>query len=171
MEREKIINIGPVCRFGPGGEFSSNWPFYAQKNDTKGMLFIEEEEKGVLERLRNMFVGIIETLRGDAEYEISGPMEISESSEQGTNLYVTKERTANAAAGPGIKQNFGVPQQSWLFADDWRTGEAPGNKQNNGFRAHRAVAKKRAYIGTAGERFDTAQSSLFDADLEDAKTA
>jgi hypothetical protein len=184
MEREKIINIGPVCRFGPGGEFASNWPFYAKASkgrpfNENDMLFMEEEEKGVLEKLRNMFVGVIEALRGDnPEYIIDGPMEIGVSdeqniNEQGTSSYVTKERTANAAAGPGIKQNLGISQQSWLFADDRRAGETSGNKQNHGVRAHRAVAKKRAYIGTAGEQFDkfTAQGSLFDADLEDAKTA
>jgi hypothetical protein len=177
MEREKIINIGPVCKFGPGGEFASNWPFYAGaakggRFNENEMLFIETEEKGVLEKLRNMFIGIVDALRGDTiNYEIDGPMDINELNEQGTATYVTKE--PYTAASSGIKYNHGVSQQSWLFADDWRAGEPDGNKQNHGVRAHRAVAKKRAYIGAAGERFDklTAQSSLFDADVEDAKTA
>jgi len=171
MEREKIINIGPVCRFGPGGEFTSNWPFYAgaakgrHVNDND-MLFTEEEQKSVLKKLGNMLIGIIEALRGDAEYEIEGPMEISESYEQGVTSYVTKDQgTAYAETGAGVKHNNGIPRQSWLFADDWRAGGAAGNKQNHGVRAHRAVAKKRAYFGNNG------QSSLFDADLEDAKTA
>jgi hypothetical protein len=169
MEREKIINIGPICRFGPGGDFASNWPdeweIYANQSH------------GVFTKLMNMFVGMIDALRGsDADYEIKGPVDVTESTEQeileqGTTSYATNDRrTANASAGPVIEQNIGFSLQPGLFADDWRAGRNAGYKPNNRIRAHRAVAKKRICFGQAGP-FDKAQGTLFDAELKSAKTA
>ncbi|MBN2020431.1 MAG: hypothetical protein JW749_09420 [Sedimentisphaerales bacterium] len=70
MEREKIINISPVCKFGPGGDYTSNWPseWPNPADNPKNMIY----------RLLNMIAGTIQTLRGgSAEYSISGPDEIS----------------------------------------------------------------------------------------------
>jgi hypothetical protein len=158
MESEKIINIGPICRFGPGGDYTSNWP--------QDWEIAANQPQGALAKLLNMLFGMIESLRGTT-------------SEQGIPYYVSKDRStalprrADAEAGPGPKHNHGFSEQILLFADDWRAGRPAGYKQNNRIRAHRAAAKKRSYITAGGQRFDklTAQSTLFDSQLESAKTA
>jgi hypothetical protein len=150
MEREKTINIGPVCKFGPGGEYISNWPDEWE--------IVTDQPQGAMAKLLNMIYGMVESLRGTT-------------GEQGIPYYVSKNRSTalprrtDAQAGPGPEHNHGFSEQILLFADDWRAGRPAGYKQNNRIRAHRAVAKKRPYIPAGG------QNSLFDSQLESAKTA
>jgi hypothetical protein len=72
MEREKTINISPVCRFGPGGDYTSNWP--SEWADLVG------QPKGPLAGLLNILTGFIEALRGRTEYK--GQMTEDRASEQ-----------------------------------------------------------------------------------------
>jgi hypothetical protein len=158
MERERTIQIGPVCKFGPGGEYTEIWP------DGSELIEFANEEgqpKNTLGRLLNMIAGMAKILRGsqDKQYiEISGPVEIT--------TYEGKNRcAAYTEAGSTIESNRRVCVQRWLFADDWRAGADCGRKPDNHIRAHRAVAKKGVHLGPGG------QSTLFDADLKGAKTA
>jgi hypothetical protein len=184
MECEKIINIGPICRFGPGGEYVTNWPFFADATKgrsargelacpelacgelvepVEGVESVEWEDptsppQGVLTKLLNMLAGMIEALRGNM-------------SEQGMFYYVSKDRSIEqprrtyASAGSVIKHNRWLCDQPGLFADDWRAGANVKHKPNHGIRARRATAKK-------GTCFTPAEGlTLFDADSKSAKTA
>jgi hypothetical protein len=150
MEREKIINIGPICRFGPGGEYVTNWPLEWEDPTSR--------PQGLFTKLLNMFVGMIEALRGNM-------------SEQGIPYYVSKGRSIEpprrtyAAAGTVIKHNRWICDQPGLFADDWRAGAAVKHKPKHIIRAHRAAGKKGTCFAPAEGR------TLFDADFKSAKTA
>jgi hypothetical protein len=161
MERERITQIGPVCRFGPGGDYATTWPVDWEEP--------ANQPKTVFGRLLNVLVGMIESLRGDGGYEIDGPTDVGESLEiieQGMTSYVSKSRRiADTPAGSAIKHNRWICDQPGLFADDWRAGAAGKHKQNHGIRAHRAAAKKGACFAPAEGR------TLFDADSKSAKTA
>ena len=158
MEREIITRIGPVCKFGPGGDYESIWPADWQGSANR--------PKNALAGLLNVFTGIIDVLRGsEREYYIEGPTEIDESFDQETIKNVSKPGMAYSPASPGAKRNHGFSEQIWLFADNWRAGRPAKYQPNHGLRAHRAVAKKRTYFRTSG------QSTLFDPQLKGTKTA
>jgi hypothetical protein len=164
MEREKIINIGPICRFGPGGEYISSWPAEWESP--------ADQPKNAIARLLNILAGVVNILHGSQRrIEVIGPTEICEgtTAEQEKQLYGTKgrraDRAAYASAGSVTKHNRRFSDQAWLFADDWRAGGPAGHKPNHRIRAHRAVANKGACFELGG------QGTLFDAELESAKTA
>lgn len=168
MERERTIKIGPACRFGPGGEYTSIWP----EDLAEIAKFAACGNKSTNARggLLNVLRGVIEILRGSQrgrEIEIEGPTQVEEGTSAGMmQPYGTGNKpTAYAQTGSVIKGDSSIRQQRWLFADDWRTGQPCGRKQDNHIRAHRAVAKKGIHFGPGG------QSTLFDADVKGAKTA
>ena len=168
MEREKITRIystsriGPVCRFGPGGEFTSTWPAdWANPAD---------QPKNPITKLLNVLAGVADMLRGQESHpniEIIGPMEIVAGQE--IPIYELQERRTDIAdyttAGPVAGHDNQVSGQPGLFADDWRAGETIKHKPNHRVRAHRAVAKKRTCFAPAESR------TLFELDFKGAKTA
>lgn len=145
MEGETIINIGPICRFGPGGEYVSVWPAAPAGP--------AERPQNALAGLLNVLAGMIDALRGSP-------------GTQRKPYYVSNdERAADSSTGSVVENNHRVSGQRWLFADDWRTGRTIRHKPHHCIRAHRAVAGKRICIGSAESR------TLFDADCEVARTA
>jgi hypothetical protein len=145
MEREIITQIGPVCRFGPGGDYVSVWPV--------GLTNPADRPKNALAGLINVLAGMIDALRGN-------------STTQGKPYYVCEDtRDTDSSTGSVVKDNRRATEQRWLFSDDWRTGGAIRYKPNHRIRAHRAVAKKRSCITPAEN------GTLFDADCEVARTA
>ena len=161
-----IERIGPVCRFGPGGDYESVWPGDWMEQAT--------QPKNAIGRLLDVVAGMTDVLRGGNRcVEVIGPDRITERIvfEQENKSYESDERGAGirrgayAAAGPVAKRNRGVSEQQGLFADDRRAGGVAGRKPNYRIRAHRAVAKKRACFEPAG------QGTLFELDFKGAKTA
>ncbi len=166
-----IERIGPVCRFGPGGDYESVWPGEWMEQAT--------QPKNAIGRLLDVISGMTDVLRGGNRHiEVIGPDKITERIvfEQENKSYESDERRAGirrgayAAAGPVAEHNRGVSDQPGLFADDWRAGAAAKHKPNNRIRAHRTTAKKRASIGTTVS-FDESQGTLFELDFKGAKTA
>ena len=165
-----IERIGPVCRFGPGGDYESVWPGDWMEQAT--------QPKNAIGRLLDVIAGMTDVLRGGERcVEVTGPIDISdcvttqenksyESNERGAGI----RRGAYAAAGPVAEHNSGVSDQPGLFADDWRAGAAAKHKPNNRIRAHRTVAKHRTCVG-ATVPFDEGQGTLFELDFKGAKTA
>jgi len=158
MEREIITKIGPVCRFGPGGDYESIWPDdWTQQS---------QQPKNALAGLLNVLAGIIDVLRGSArQYYIEGPAEINELSDQETTKNASKPGRSYTAAGSVVERNRWLSNQPGLFTDDWRDGANIKHKPNNRIRAHRAVAKKRICFTSAESR------TLFDTDSQSAKIA
>ena len=160
-----IERIGPVCRFGPGGDYESVWPGDWMEQAT--------QPKNAIGRLLDVIAGMTDVLRGGERcVEVTGPIDIEqenksyESRSRGVGVW----RGAYAEAGSVTKRNRGVSGEPGLFADDWRISSAAKHKPNNRVRAHRATAKKRASLGTAVS-FDEGQGTLFELDFKGAKTA
>ncbi len=160
-----IERIGPVCRFGPGGDFESVWPGDWMEQAA--------QPKNAIGRLLDVIAGMTDVLRGGNRcVEVTGPIDI----EQESKSYGTQQRGdsvrrgAYAAAGSDAKHHRGVSKEPGLFADDWRISSAAKHKPNNRIRAHRATAKKRACVGSAVP-FDEGQGTLFELDFKGAKTA
>jgi hypothetical protein len=182
MEREKTINIGPICRFGPGGEYISVWPAGGElacpRMSLSGVESVDlinpaERPKNALAGLLNVLAGMIDALLGNSN---THPSALKLRRTGGKPYYVSSDfakatpdkedrNGADAAAGPVVKDNRLASEQRWLFADDWRAGRTAKYKPNHRIRAYRAVAKKRSYIALAES------GSLFDADCEVARTA
>jgi hypothetical protein len=161
-----IERIGPVCRFGPGGDYESVWPGDWMEQAA--------QPKNAIGRLLDVIAGMTDVLRGGNRcVEVAGPIDIGEgiTTEQENKSYESDERRAGirrgayAEAGSVAKRNRGVLDQPGLFADDRRAGGVAGRKPNYRIRAHRAVAKKRACFEPAG------QGTLFELDFKGAKTA
>lgn len=168
MERERTIKIGPVCRFGPGGEYTSMWP--EDLVEVAEFAACGNKSKNARGGLLNVLKGIIEILRGSQpgrEFEIEEPAQVDEGTSSGViQPYGTTDNpAAYAQAGSVVEGDSAIRQQRWLFADDWRTGQPGGRKQDNHVRTHRAITKKGIHFGPG------AQSTLFDADVKGAKTA
>jgi hypothetical protein len=165
MERDMIRRIGPVCRFGPGGDYESVWPGDWMEEAT--------HPKNAIGRLLDVVAGMTDMLRGSQRnIEIIGPMDIGEGTaiEEIQQYGADERRTgvrrgAYAEAGSVTKRNRRFSEQPGLFADDRRAGGVAGRKPNYRIRTHRAVAKKRACFEPAG------QGTLFELDFKGAKTA
>ena len=162
-----IERIGPVCRFGPGGDYESVWPGEWMEQAT--------QPKNAIGRLLDVISGMTDVIRGgNRRIEIIGPIDISDTQEN--KSYESDERGAGirrgayAEAGSVAEHNSGVSNQPGLFADDWRAGAAAKHKPNNRIRAHRTTAKKRASVGSTVS-FDESQGTLFELDFKGAKTA
>ena len=166
MEIERTIQIGPVCKFGPGGDYTEIWP---EGSELIEFANAEGQQKNALGRLLDMLSGMVQLLRGKPDkqnIEISGPVEIAIYEEKdGCAARSERCRTAYTEAGSVVEGNRRVWKQRWLFADDRRAGGAGGRKPDNHIRTHRAAAKKGIHLGPG------AQSTLFDADVKGAKTA
>jgi len=160
-----IERIGPVCRFGPGGDYESVWPGDWMEQAT--------QPKNAIGRLLDVIAGMKDVLRGGNRHiEVTDPMDIEtenksyESDERGAGI----RRGTYAATGADVKHNRGVSQQPGLFADDWRISTKVVHKPNNRIRAHRAASKKRITVSSAVS-FDPSQGTLFELDYKGAKTA
>ena len=158
----RILN-GPVCRFGPGGDYVSIWPADRE--------IAAKRPKNTIAGLLNVLAGVIEALRGGRPgYAINGPAEIADYTvEREKPFYVAQgtraDRTTYTSPDSIVKNNRRVCDQRWLFADDWRAGGAVGRKPTHRIRAHRAIAKKRVCFAPAESR------TLFEPDFKGAKTA
>ena len=155
-----IERIGPVCRFGPGGDYESVWPGDWMEQAT--------QPKNAIGRLLDVIAGMTDVLRGGNRcVEVAGPMdiELENKSYESDERRTSTRRGAYAEAGSVTKHHRGVSEQQGLFADDRRAGGVAGRKPNYRIRAHRAVAKKRACFEPAG------QGTLFEPDFKGAKTA
>jgi hypothetical protein len=141
----------PLCRFGPGGEFTSDWPAKNRQD--------RQPPKNQLSKILIALNDIISTMVG-AEF-------IPADEHKGNCEYaiLNADKQAHATTEPAAQSDSLVPIQSVLFPDNWRTGRPTPNKPKYRIRTHRGTAKKRRPLS------DTCQGSLFETDLKSTKTA
>jgi len=159
MDGCKHTQIGPVCKFGPGGDFISIWP--------RKFLSFYERRRTMAAKLRDVLAGVMELLVGSepsgaaAEH---GPA--TSSAGQHICGFVANDYGPAEPGMAGITRSTGRLQtQTLLFADDFRAAGAGGHKPGRRIRAYRRAAKKKIHL-----KFSH-QATLFEADRKGAKTA
>ena len=152
MKNRSHNPFSPLCRFGPGGDFTSDWPGsedYSTNISGNRLL-----------RALKLLSEIITTAAGG---------EFNAAQKKGNLKYAHENRendkSANAASDADPKIYKLVPGQSVLFPDDSRIGKRTANKPKYRVRTYQRTAKKRH--GHSKSR----QGSLFDVDHKSAKTA
>ncbi len=140
----------PVCRFGPGGDFVSEWP----PQDLQA----PQLSKKYVSKLFSSLNVIITALLGS---------ELNTTSKENSEYVVetTAGEPAYSAPNTVAKSDSRFSGQSMLFPDDSRIGLADAHKPKHRIRAYHRAAKKRPAISFAD------QGSLFEADFKSAKTA
>jgi hypothetical protein len=118
MEREKTTKIGPVCRFGPGGDYISTWP--------TDWADLARQFKGPISRIQNVINGIIDALRGSEDELIVDELP-AETSEQ-TMLFADDWKIIRPAQKKTIHRirtfhktrNFNSSNQATLFDEHFK---------------------------------------------------
>lgn len=158
--------FGPVCRFGPGGDFINDWP----PGHRGSIRPAPNSLAAVLARLSK----IINALTGPAFDAIATPQGIQSTAEQllhrkGKLEYAAQtirtDKSADAPPAPIVKGDSKLPAQSMLFPDDSRVGIRPRRKPNHHIRTYCRAAKKSFAFNVLR------QGSLFEPDLKSAQTA
>ncbi len=167
MNSNKNEHNEPVCRFGPGGDFISDWPPEA--------LDSPPGSRNGLTKLLGSIAEIITTVLG-SEYDAATVMSRDIDRFKGHFQYreerfdyavknIKTDKPADTTPTTVIKSNRRVHEQPMLFADDWRVGLRAGHKPKHRIRAYRRAAKKSPSLRLRG------QGSLFETDFKSAKTA
>jgi hypothetical protein len=143
MERERIIQIGPVCRFGPGGDYVTIWPAVSAGP--------AEQPQNALTGVLNVLAGLIDALRG---HKIVARLP--------SNVVIE--------GGSGPVTCISSNDQMMLFDDDTQAGQTIKYRTHHRIRA---TVKKRACITfIPSTTLRTGETrTLFDAESEIAKTA
>jgi hypothetical protein len=134
--------IEPVCKFGPGGDFVSNWPPKPQPANKQPVTLLSQ-----LNEIITVFLG--STSKENLDYVV-------ESSTGGPSY---------SSPTAVIKSNSHFSGWPMLFADDCGNGSGNVNKPKHHVRAHHRTAKKRPAVTFAG------RGTLFESDFKSAKTA
>jgi hypothetical protein len=164
MNHQSNKKVEPLCRFGPGGDFVWSWRPEPP-----------EIERPYSRPILELFRCIIETFTA-----LLGPDLINEQAKQnyGGSLIIrskeivsnafkdrARDEFANTEKNPAPQINTLFPREPMLFPDLRGTGIKPWHKPKHGIRAHRRTAKKRPSVSLSG------QGTLFDADVQSARTA
>ena len=162
LGRFDAFGDGPICKFGPGGDYVRTWPGNAAgKADAVGA--VENPLRKVLERLAdiigaNINIASISSVRVEGPREIGGCEIVNEEREEDHVAADNKSGTGNAETIRDTQAHPAVRAEPLLFADDSRVGAGGRRKSNHRIRAHRKTAKKRT-----AQKID-GQGTLFEID-------
>jgi len=155
----------PVCRFGPGGDFTSIWP----GKDAGSSLIRPNSLSKVLASIAQT-MGIIlgsapaGTSKTTSNTQIKCIFFAKEKHKHESKSNKT-DKSTDAPSTTIIKGHRQLPDEPMLFSDDSRAGRRAGHKSKHRVRAHRRTSKKRSPDGMRR------QGTLFDANLKSARTA
>jgi hypothetical protein len=146
-----IHQIGPVCRFGPGGDFVRPWPGSKQ--------YLQNADNP-LSRLLSKISTIIGTLENQRQYA-------DVTANKGTidAKQMQDAPAPDTATTATSKSDSDLCGQTLLFADDYRISQPAKPKPKHHIRAHRRTAKKAVTCQLS------TQGSLFETHVQSAKTA
>ena len=149
FKKEQNLDSHPVCRFGPGGDFSYSW---LPDNDFMGHK---------ANRLTNILRSIAEIITA-----VASPENISARKENLDDINKKQFRPQDYAQTIRIAQSdLKLHKEPMLFSDDIGTGRPTEHKPKHRIRTHRRTPKKAVTDSLPG------QSTLFDCNLQGAKTA
>lgn len=155
----------PVCKLGPGGDFTFIWP-------AEGSEFAQAAT-GWLTKALDSIGQIMNTVLGAGEARPLAATNVGTSARripdrEETIGYAVEDRkcdeTADAPSATVIKGDWRIWSQPMLFADDRRVSLPGGHKPKHRIRTYQRASKKRASVGLHG------QGSLFETDLARAGT-
>jgi hypothetical protein len=159
----------PACRFGPGGDFFTDWPARVTKDSRQPI-------GSILAAIAKMLDTAITTeLLQDSTIEkinlainstqLTADME--DKFDVNKSIYGEQGRTnePDAQTAPGAQTCRKLSQEPMLFDNASGAGSIAGHKSNNGIRAHRRPKRKR--IAFSASR----QGSLFEPYTQSSKVA
>ncbi len=165
----------PVCRFGPGGEFITDWPAGNRnsadpigkilKTITKiidAAITSKLLQDSVIEKI-NLAVNGTE-LTADTENKF----DINKSDFGELSVRSPKDSRADepdAQTAPGAQTGRKLSEEPMLFNNDTGAGTIFGHKPKHGIRAYRRAKRKRTPFG------QSRQGSLFEPYTESSKVA
>lgn len=157
----------PVCKFGPGGDFTSFWPGEPSR--------LSEPAPNSLAKVLSSIAEIISMMLGSEPYKTSALTEVARSyldknpAEEVKKEYEHKnssaERPAYTTSATIIKSDSFFSDQPRLFTDNRRISIRAVHKQKHRIRTCRRASKKKTSFSVPG------QGSLFEANFKGTKTA
>ena len=160
--------IEPLCRFGPGGDFISDWspdllrvlPQPSSSGLRKLLTLLREITTAVLGSKLNAPSGVAPSV-----YRLTDQFLAEEEKLKHGVKDSQAEKRTYAATVPIVESNRRFRSEPMLFADDWGAGVRTGRKPKHHIRAYRRTAKKRHTFSLPG------QGSLFETDFKSVRTA
>ena len=163
----KNIQAGPICKFGPGGDFVSVW---------RGESLVSGRSSP--NRLYKLLVSLSELIALLLGLEPASTSFVPTGVHHLTGRILAEEEKvkygvrnskavgrAYAAPTTIIESNRRFQGEPMLFADDRGIGVGVGRKSKHRIRAYRRAAKKKPAFQVPG------QGSLFEPDFKSARTA
>ncbi len=151
----------PLCRFGPGGDYVTNWPAGTYKPRQKPIASV----LGTIAKMLDTAIDQ-ELLAGKTVAKIYSAIQNAQLSDcMEYEVEYEKSNHVNAATAAGVKISKQLQTEPMLFDNNAGACGHSGNKQNHGIRTHRRLKRKRPAFGSAW------QGSLFDAHQQSVKVA
>jgi hypothetical protein len=132
----------PVCRFGPGGDYVSDWPGAKTQ--------LPAREPNPLGKVLAMIADVMGTtvsgelmIQDPAPLYIEGPTENHLLSQKQSGAPNKPDHTSNAPSTAGSKGDSPPAAEPMLFADDSRSSRDAKHKPHHRIRAYRRTPRKR----------------------------
>jgi hypothetical protein len=161
--RNGFLNDGnvPLCRFGPGGGYVTNWPARVSKASKKPI-------SSVLDTLAKMLDTVIneELLQNSTLLKINNAIQNAQLTDfTEDEVEYDKSNDVNTPSVSGFETGGQLQAQQMLFDNASGVSKPAGHKQNHSIRAHRRLKRK-------GSSFSRPwQGSLFESYQQSVKVA
>ena len=142
---------GPVCKFGPGGDFVREWP--ARKK-------VPKQKETPLGKVLTTIAEILGTTispevpaaaEGHWDIGINKLFKGSAFTEEPSGADNRSKRNDQSSSTGSVKSNSNVRAEPLLFADDRRVSRKVRRKPNYRIRTHRSTSKKRTSSQLEGQ--------------------
>lgn len=157
----------PLCRFGPGGDFTFDWLTQSLNPDQPADNRLDKILASLSEIIAAMLGAGPDARPAENQKYQQSPKHII--FPIGQSKYADKtikpDKTPHPATASTVKNGSSLPDQQMLFPDDGGDSRRASNKPKYRIRTYRRAAKKKALVGIFG------QGSLFDDNLKSARTA
>jgi hypothetical protein len=152
----------PLCRFGPGGSYVTNWPAGTSVASKKPIASVLDTISKMLDTVINE-----ELLQNSTVEKIHAAIQNAQLPDfMEDEIEFDKSNDVNATTVSGLKTGGQFKKlQPMLFDYASGTCEHSGNKQNNSIRAHRRLKRKRPAFSRPW------QGTLFEPYIQSVKVA
>lgn len=154
----------PVCRFGPGGDFT----FDVFSRDLLAAPKADNSLTRVLKTISQIMAATLSSEFNRASVKIEKYSTTQHLHTGGIPEYAHNSKSEEPTNPETVAATTGdllFPNEPMLFADNCRNGIRTAHKQEHRVRAHRRTTKKRTAMRFAG------QGSLFETNVKSVRTA